>query len=47
MKFLGTVLPGFLSYIPFIDFFCLFFCAVQGPTYDDARHGWCAMKVTG
>lgn len=45
MKLLGTVLPGFLSYIPFIDFFC--FCAVQGPTYDDARHGWCAMKVTG
>lgn len=24
MKFLGTVLPGFLSYIPFIDFFVFF-----------------------
>lgn len=24
MKLLGTVLPGFLSYIPFIDFFFVF-----------------------
>lgn len=24
MKLLGTLLPGFLSYIPFIDFFVLY-----------------------
>lgn len=23
------------------------FCAVHGPMYNVARHGWCAMKATG
>lgn len=32
MKFLGTALPGFLSYIPFIDFFffVVFFVLYKG-----------------
>lgn len=34
-------------YIYIIFFFFFFFGAVQGPMYNVARHGWCAMKVTG
>lgn len=47
-EFLGTFPPGVLSYIPFNQLYIyIFFCAVRGPMYNVARHGWSAMKVTG